>query len=301
LQIHSLNQLVVPFDGSLAAEITLPYVVELANASNAHIHLVKVSESTSASFEFKSIAYLEKIANRLEGQFSNLPSGITLQALTGNPASEILKYADSADVDLVVISSRGANDDPRWSLGSVADKILRATEKPVLLIKKPVVSGGRRRKKLIKRILLPLDGSSAGESAMPLATEMAFSLKARTMLLRVVAQPMLRHGLADDFFDEMPIELIEQAGKIEETRKRAVKKYLHSVELKIKERKISSSSIVVVGQPAEQILDFADANNIDLIALSSHGRSGRSRWAFGCIADKLLHAGDKPVLLVKAT
>ena len=126
---------------------------------NAHIHLVKVSESTSASSEFKSIAYLEKIANRLEGQFSNLPSGITLQALTGNPASEILKYADSADVDLVVISSRGANDDPRWSLGSVADKILRATEKPVLLIKKPIAVGGRRRKKLIKRILLPLDGS----------------------------------------------------------------------------------------------------------------------------------------------
>ncbi len=59
-------------------------------------------------------------------------------------------------------------------------------------------------------------------------------------------------------------------------------------------------SEVQTGSPAERIIDYARENDIDLIALSTHGRLGIGRWVFGSIADKVAHASHKPVLLIRA-
>jgi nucleotide-binding universal stress UspA family protein len=55
-----------------------------------------------------------------------------------------------------------------------------------------------------------------------------------------------------------------------------------------------------VGQAAEEIIKAADEIQANIIAMSSHGRSGLSRWAFGSVTDRVLRGGSQPVLVVKA-
>jgi nucleotide-binding universal stress UspA family protein len=87
----------------------------------------------------------------------------------------------------------------------------------------------------------------------------------------------------------------------EEAKRGSALAYLDSVGKAFREKGLSTSSIVALGSPADKIIDYADANAIDLIAMSTHGRSGIGRWVFGSVTDKVLHAGDKPVLAVRAT
>jgi len=64
---------------------------------------------------------------------------------------------------------------------------------------------------------------------------------------------------------------------------------------------LNTSSELRSGSAAEEIITYAEENNIDLIAMSTHGRSGIGRWVFGSVTDKVLHAGDVPVLTVRAS
>jgi nucleotide-binding universal stress UspA family protein len=77
--------------------------------------------------------------------------------------------------------------------------------------------------------------------------------------------------------------------------------YLDGLVKAFQEKGLSASSIVKSGSAPDQILEYAEANAIDLIAMSTHGRSGIGRWVLGSVTDKVLHAGDTAVLTVRAT
>jgi len=75
--------------------------------------------------------------------------------------------------------------------------------------------------------------------------------------------------------------------------------YLTVIQKQFEDRRIEVQSEVLVGMPAEQIVDYVGKNPFNLIAMTTHGRSGLTRWAFGSVADKVLHATSSPVLLVR--
>jgi nucleotide-binding universal stress UspA family protein len=87
----------------------------------------------------------------------------------------------------------------------------------------------------------------------------------------------------------------------EKHRRASAMAYLESVAKDVREKGLSASSAVGSGAPADQIIDYAEANAIDLIAMSTHGRSGITRWVFGSVTDKVLHAGNTVVLTVRAS
>jgi len=86
----------------------------------------------------------------------------------------------------------------------------------------------------------------------------------------------------------------------EHTRESAMD-YLDSLGKAFQEKGLTTSSVVRTGSAADKILEYAEANRIDLIAMSTHGRSGIGRWVLGSVTDKVLHAGDTAVLTVRAT
>jgi nucleotide-binding universal stress UspA family protein len=143
---------------------------------------------------------------------------------------------------------------------------------------------------LVKRILVPLDGSRAGEAVIPAAEALAHALGAEVVLFEVLEPVVGRVGAGGVSY------IIPRDKEI----KKALMAYLDSVGKRLKERGLNTSSVVVSGFPAEQISDYAEANAIDLIAMSSRGRSGASRWVFGSVTDKVLHTGDTAVLVVQA-
>lgn len=215
-------------------------------------------------------------------------------------ATEILRYADENNVSLIVMSRHGASDESSWFLGSIADKVLRATKQSVLLIKAPASDAALKRKQLLKRVLIPLDGSRTGETVIPSAEVLARALGTELVLIRVVVPSSLQRDSFHGFIDATMEELVTQAEKGQEDRKASATEYLKSVEKPLKEGGLATSVVVLLGSPPDKIIDYAKENEVDLISMSSHGRSGISRWVFGSITDKVLQTGDTPVMVVRA-
>ena len=81
--------------------------------------------------------------------------------------------------------------------------------------------------------------------------------------------------------------------------KRVSRNYLSSIENRLKDIGINVRSVVLVGKPVDEILDYASKIPLNLIVMSSHGESGISRWAYGSVADKIIHRASGPVFLVR--
>ena len=147
------------------------------------------------------------------------------------------------------------------------------------------------------KILIPLDGSKTGETALPYVEELVSKLSPRVKveftLLQVVS--FLTHYVAAGEL-MTPISYTEQ--EMEQIRQQA-RDYLNKVAEGIRSEKISVEIRVGIGNAAEEIIKTADEISVDLIAMSTHGRHGISRWAFGSVTDKVLRGGHKPMLMVR--
>lgn len=150
---------------------------------------------------------------------------------------------------------------------------------------------------MYERILIPLDGSKLSETALPcieeLVSKMAPGIKVQVMVLQVISSVaysvVAGEAIAPVPYTDMEIKQIES---------RAIE-YLDRASEGLRSRGAVVTSKVEVGNAPEEILKTSDEMNADLIAMSSRGRSGLSRWAFGSVTDKVLHAGTVPVLVVR--
>ncbi len=146
------------------------------------------------------------------------------------------------------------------------------------------------------KILIPLDGSKVGEAALPYVnaflSELSPRVKVEFILIRVVS--LLTHYVVAGeaatpiFYTEKEMEQIQQEAR----------DYLNTVGEGIS-KKVGVKIKVEVGSAAEEIIKAADEIDVDLIAMSTHGRHGISRWAFGSVTDHVLRGGHKPVLVVR--
>ena len=148
------------------------------------------------------------------------------------------------------------------------------------------------------KILIPLDGSEIGETALPyiegLMSKLSPRVKVELTLLQVVS--LLTHYIVAGEA-ATPIPYTEQ--EMEQIQQQA-RDYLNTAGESIRSKKVSVKIMVGIGNAAEEIIKAADEIDVDLIAMSTHGRHGISRWAFGSVTDKVLRGGHKPVLLVRA-
>jgi nucleotide-binding universal stress UspA family protein len=143
---------------------------------------------------------------------------------------------------------------------------------------------------LMKKILVPLDGSKTGETIIQCAEVLAKALDAELVLFQVLEPLRTVAG-----FETVAPYSIPQS---EESIKIAARNYLNSVEKPLKEKGIKTSTVIVWGSAAERIIEYAEANT-DLVTISSHGTSGVGRWVLGSVTEKVLQIGDKPVMVAR--
>lgn len=292
------RKILVPLDGSSPAEMVLPYAEMIAATFESEITIASVSELHAEEVDHLYRSYQEHIVKQVELQIKNLKTMVGAEVkgvvLFGRPADEILKYAKKNNVDLIIMASRGRSSRGPWLLGNIAAKVLRATEAPVLLIRKPIDPTQIQEKGLMKKILLPLDGSKLGEIAIPYAEVLALAFDAELILLQVYIPSALESGY------RLPEITHTTLKEVEEHIKESAQSYLKQWQTKFHGKGLIASCVLRAGSPADQILEYAEENGIDLIAMSTHGRSGLGRWVFGSITDKVLHSGNIPVLTVRA-
>jgi len=151
---------------------------------------------------------------------------------------------------------------------------------------------------MAETILVPLDGSKVGEAALPYINDLVAKLvpagKVEVTLIQVVSH--LVHYVV---VGEEAVRSPYTSQEIEQMKKKA-SQYLTEAGAALRLEGATTNVRVEVGNAAEEILKVANELKVDIIAMSSHGRSGLSRLAFGSVTDKVLHSSNRPVLVVRA-
>lgn len=151
---------------------------------------------------------------------------------------------------------------------------------------------------MYEKILVPLDGSKVGEAALPyveeLVSKMAPKVKVEVTLLQVISS-LTHYVIAGEASVQVPYNERE----IEQIKEKS-RDYLDKTGECLRSKGVVVKIKVATGNSAEEIIKFAEETKTDLVAMSTHGRSGLSRWAFGSVTDKVLRAGNLPILVIKA-
>ncbi len=140
---------------------------------------------------------------------------------------------------------------------------------------------------MYKKILVPLDGSEFSESILEHVKAVATGCSVPEVVLFTAIEPLRAqpYPVNDAWLQ-----------KIQKEARTAAEKYLAEVGEKLKAAGLVVRTVVAEGMPADAIIDFAGKSQSDLIIMSTHGRSGASRWVFGSVADKVVRSSPVPVL-----
>jgi nucleotide-binding universal stress UspA family protein len=284
------EKILVPLDGSENGEIVFPYSAELASKFASTVTLVTVSESATPDIDHLYRTYLKharkKVRQHLRVWMAHETVTLQSEVLFGDPAREILRIAENEDTGLILLVSHGSSAEGPWFLGHIAAKVLRATKRPVMLVREQATKAALEQRELLRRILVPLDGSKIGEAALCYAMALAKKTAAEIALLEVL-EPVRGVGATGISYN-IPED---------ESVRKSLLSYLDHVAGPIKNEGLKVSTTVLFGKAADKIMEYAEQNGIDLIALSTHGRSGLGRWVFGNVTDKILHTGNVAVLV----
>jgi nucleotide-binding universal stress UspA family protein len=152
---------------------------------------------------------------------------------------------------------------------------------------------------MYKKILVPLDGSKLAECALPHVEELAGVYDTQEVILVSVTEQVKASTYAPEAGELSGLagpDVTVTFGKKETEAQR----YLEGIADKLDVKGIKARTEVLFWPPAEAIASCAEKNSADIIVMSTHGRSGPSRWAFGSVADKVLRSSCVPVLLIRA-
>lgn len=303
------RSIMVPLDGFATAERALRVAARLARASGAQLHLVHGldllvfppyvgNDPTPEWWSGRAVElaqdYLDKIAARVRIESGREVSTAVLQEPI---APSLLEHAGKVEADLIVTTTHGRSPVSRFWLGSVADQLARSAFCPTLFLRAAEVVPETRATDPFRHILVPLDGSTLAEGVLPVALELVRVERANLTLLNVHNPQMVAlPSMAGPFSPELPMTYIDPGPAQQEARD-----YLEMIAVSIEEPGIEARQEVVLtsGSAATEILEFARANSVDLIAMSTRGQGGARRLLLGSVADKVLRAATVPVLLFR--
>jgi len=289
--MNSFRKILVSLDGSTFSEAALKAVAPLLEHSAEPLELLRLVPPLPLASPLRPIrtgqgvqidenlatarAYLTKVA---EGQEA---PGVEFEthAAVGDPASGILDRAAELGASLLVMSTHGRSGISRWLRGSVAEKVLRQTRVPLYLVRPEAAE------RAVKRVLVPLDGSEASAKIIPLVQDLCRALGAEAVLLHV--------GIFEG------AELAESStGGVTPVTEELLREGLEPYRAELSRGGVSARTCAAFGDAADEILNLAQQEGVDLIAISSHGRSALDRWAFGSVAEKVLRNCKLPLLIL---
>ena len=295
--------ILVPLDGSKTAEKVLPYARYLAGKFKVPVELLAVvdvveiaSHMTSEKVHFldtiiedavqHSTTYLRGVATTIAG------TNVRCSVEKGSAEDTIIEKAATDKTMLITMATHGRSGLNRFLLGSIAEKVLRGTVNPLLLIR----AGDEKSQgeAMLKSIIVPLDGSELAEAVLPIVADMAKKLDLEIELFRTYHVPYNVYsgdeGLYAVNYEELLAGLRDEAAE-----------YLEKKAADLKRLGVAKvQCITKEGLAADEIISLGRKTPDNLIAMSSHGRSGVRRWVLGSVTELVVrHSGD-PVLVIRS-
>lgn len=299
------SQILVPLDGSPVAEQVLPFARNLSEGLNVPVRLISVIETrgflTLADRARHFDALVEEVAQASSeylqstaGDLASLPVDWVVEQ--GDAAETIVDAAAKDKTTLIAMATHGHSGLARWMVGSVAEKVLRGSDNPMLLVK--AAETGSAAELPFETIIAALDGSELAETILPTAAHVARALDLELVLARAAEIPPSAYyrtedlGRANDFvptYDEL------LAADTEEARQYLDRKTAELAQAGV--RKVRP--MLLIGAAAQEIINLAQRTRGSLIAMCTHGRSGVARWVLGSVTEKVVHYCGSPVLVLR--
>ncbi len=290
-----LERILVPLDGSPTAEGVLPQVGRLLKLADAEVILVQALD-VPASLNAEYAAFLPEWRQRtkkyLESMQRHLADrGVRARAVLREEASAdgILNAATDEKATLIAMSSHGRTGLARFVLGSVAEKVLRQSRVPVLLVRSfqpgpegapvPVPAAERP----FKKIVVPVDGSPTSGEVIPAVLDLARRTGAKVILVNV--SDWVFHYRAPARPPNDP----------------AVDAQFATAEKLFQGAGLECLCLKLRGDAASILVDFCEDHQADLLAMGTHGRRGVTRWALGSVTEKVLRGASLPLLVVRGS
>lgn len=285
------KRIFVPLDGSKLAEGVLPHVRLLAGALKLPVDLMHVNDPDTGHFPHptQGADYLKEVAAWFTTSLT-----VSRCVENGRAAEVIVDHASQDAGTLIIMATHGRSGAQRWLLGSVAQKVLQASVNPLLLIR-PQQETRRSGEVRLNTVILALDGSHLAEKIFPHVIYLANRLKLEVVLIRTYTLPttgyFMATGVSPPAIGELGAKIKEEAtdylqAKVEELQAEGIEKV---------------SFVAVEGRGPEEIIDLARKTADNMVAMSTHGRSGIGRWVLGSVTDRVVCYSGDPVLVIRPT
>jgi nucleotide-binding universal stress UspA family protein len=272
-----IEKIVVPLDGSVTAEAVLPHVRRLLRLEDAEVVFVR-AENPAPVENYVPVAeaalaaareYVAGIRERFEKEGAKA-KGV---ARLGSPSSVILETIREEKATLVAMATHGRTGVRRLLFGSVAEHVLRKSPVPVLAVRPFWSYELSRQDRGIRTILVPLDGSATSRAVLPTVAAFGRLFDARAILLRALE---------------------------EDADPKAAEADLREAAARLKKSGVDAVTALEEGLPGKLIQAAAKKSGADLVAMSTHGRSGVRRMLTGSVTEEVLRETKVPMLIVRA-
>jgi nucleotide-binding universal stress UspA family protein len=303
-ELDMFERILIPLDGSPRAELILAQVGRILRREDSEILLLRVVDMPQSMGRMDMGALVksereeaQKYVHDMARRFSEKGAKVHGRVAEGPPAETILDTARTEGATLIAMTSHGRTGLARWTLGSVAEKVARASDVPVLMVRSfrrgafGDLEPTAPEELPFRRILVPVDGSPTSMSAIGDAEKFGqlFGSEIVVLHVRPVQIPV---GPVLPGMEAGAMNLIPQLPPTEdEVTRRAAERFRHAG-LKVTE-------ITSDGDAAAEILDSSAAWRADLIAMGTHGRSGMTRWVLGSVAERVLRSATVPLLFIR--
>jgi len=294
LNNKKINHVVLAVDGSEHAVAAVEYIKDLRLPSSCALSIITVLIPRNAQYHTARKSLLEHTKKTLQSK--DLP--VSTHLLTGYPAEQIIQFTRENNPNLLVLGAKGLRGTIRILLGGVAQQVINYVQCPVLIIRAPHTTA--------RRALLVTDGSEHSEYLIQYLDNCPLTKDSQVTVMHVLPPEMtsemlirswpygidtLPHVVSDDI-----TESIAERSKEEEENG---KELLSETVINLARIGIKADPILVRGDAATEILNYADNNNIDLLIAGSRGLSQIQSIFLGSVSSKLIHYVNCSVLIVK--
>ena len=294
------KHILVPIDGSLLAEAALPVASYLAEKLQARVTLMHVMEKNAPDKVHgqphlqnsqDAERYLKEQAKR------SFPEGIRVDCHVhangvNDVAGSIVAHADELTHDLVVMCSHGRGANLHLFLGSIAQRVIALGSKPVLIAHPD--EQGRPPAFSCRHILVPMDDDPEHAEALPVSKDLARACGATLHLATVIPELATLSGdkaAASKMLPGTTTQLLDLTAQ-------EANKYFQNLEDGLLREGFEASAHVLRGDPASVIVEAAASALIDLIVVSTHGKTGMDAFWSGSVAHRICSQSRIPLLLI---